>query len=148
MKACSKAILVGLVPALLAAALYAGPALADKAAAESLINRWFRSLQAADSEALGAIIADKAEIVLEDMGVTQNRADFLASMDEWGDAIKGGSISQRLDDNATASGTTVTVLACYRFPSGEQLNREVFTVENGLIARSVQTKIADDCSAF
>jgi hypothetical protein len=109
-------------------------------------NRWYGALEVADGEALGAFLDDAATVVLNDLGVTQTKAEFLDSMDDWRDAIVGGAISHRIESGDLTSG--VTMLVCYRFAAGEQLNRERFTFNDGRVIGSEQDKAAADCSGF
>ncbi|HMQ57643.1 MAG TPA: nuclear transport factor 2 family protein [Rhizobiaceae bacterium] len=111
----------------------------------AIAQAWYAALQNADVSRLDAMLAPDAEIVLEDIGFTQDRAEFLASMPEWRDAIADGGIAWRMDAEA-ADG--FAAIACYRFTGNSVLAREVFSMRAGLIARSVQRKIADDCDGF
>lgn len=129
----------------LALALTAGGQ-AQAGDAETLMARWYASLEAADGESLAAIMDGGAEIVLNDIGIVQTKAEFLDSMSEWADAIDGGSIRHRIDGGSLDAG--LTVAACYRFTSGEMLNTEVFAFREGRILRSEQTKVADACDGF
>jgi hypothetical protein len=112
----------------------------------SLMARWYQSLEAADAEALSVLLSEDAEIILKDLDIGQDKAEFLASMDEWTDAIAGGSISHKLNERADTDMILVTV--CYRFKSSEQLNEEEFIIENGMIVSSTQAKVADSCKFF
>jgi hypothetical protein len=123
-------------------ALHGSPAQAQQDA-EGFANRWFAALEVADAEALGALLDDDATIVLNDLGVTQTKAEFLDSMDDWRDAIAGGRISHAVTSGSIAGGLAVEV--CYRFSSGMQLNREVFTFRDGRVLSSDQTRIGDNC---
>jgi hypothetical protein len=130
--------------ALAALVLLSQPARADAAA--DLLTRWFTALQAADAAALELLLDDGAEIRLNDLDLVQTKAEFLASMDEWQDAIDGGSITHRI--LATEPDGVVAAHVCYRFLGSEQLNAERFTLRAGRIAISDQTAIADTCSGM
>lgn len=130
---------------LLAAAcliLSASPLLADPAA---VLDRWYAELQTGDDAAISAMLSDDAVIVLEDIGVEQTKAEFLDSLEEWRDAINGGSIAWKLE---SAEGNSATALACYRFPDSEMEVRETFTFSGDQIARSVQTEAGQACEGF
>lgn len=127
--------------AALFALVLAGPATAD----EALVARWYAALEKADGEALAALLAPEATVTLHDLDIVQDRAEFLASMEEWADAIAGGSIRYRIeqDDERTAA-----VLVCYRFTGSEALVRETFGFRDGLVSGNTQAAVADDCSGF
>ena len=110
-----------------------------------ILDRWYALLVKADAVGLAGMLAPKARITLEDIGTTQTKREFIDSMEEWREAIDGGSIHYRIE--ATAAGTA-TALVCYRFASNELLTREVFRIASGLITRSVQTKEADSCQSL
>lgn len=116
----------------------AAPVLADEA---ETIDRWYAALAKADGEALAALLAPDAAIRLQDVGVAQTKAEFVASMDEWKSAIAGGSIRYK-PDGASA------YKVCYDFPNNDLLTREVFTFANGLIASSEQLSLAKSCGGF
>lgn len=120
----------------------AGLARADDRA---LIDRWFTALARADAAELGDLLSENAEVELADVGVTLGKAEFLDSMDEWSEAVKNATIRHRIEGE---DGTVTTVLSCYAFPDNEQLVRETFDVREGLVARNVQTPVAESCAAF
>ena len=124
---------------LLCAAL---PATADPA---EILDRWYDALMQPDRAVLAALLDEDATITLEDLDIDQTRDEFIESMDEWEDAVKGASEQHRLDSTV---GDTVTMLVCYRFPENELLMRESFTFAGERIARSMQATVAEDCSAF
>lgn len=109
----------------------------------ALAKAWYDALQAADAEALGAMLAPQAEIVLPDLDLSQTRAEFIESLDEWKDAIEGGTIRHRIDRNAA---TAIALTVCYAFQSGEFLAAELLELDaEGRIARSTQTGIGEAC---
>jgi hypothetical protein len=128
----------------LAFILLAQPARADGAA--DLLTRWFAALQAADATALEPLLEEGAEIRLNDLDLVQTKPEFLASMDEWQDAIDGGTITYRISGTDTAG--VVEASVCYRFSGSEQLNKERFTLRSGRILISDQTAIAENCSGM
>lgn len=99
----------------------------------------------AATERMGKLLAEGANIELKDIDVTQNREEFLESMDQWFDAMEMGRIAYRIEDS---SQTSVTTIVCYDFGTSQALNRERFALEAGEISGSVQERIADDCSEF
>jgi hypothetical protein len=107
-----------------------------------ILERWYALLGKADATGLDGLLASRAKIKLDDLGTTQTKAEFLQSMDGWREAIDGGTIRFRID--STAAGRA-TALVCYRFKSNDLLTREVFLMVRGLITRSEQSKVGDDC---
>ena len=128
----------------LAAALLLGvaPASADD---EAVIGRWDSALLVADRTELPDLLADNARIRLGDLGIEQSKQEFIASMDEWQGAVSGAAIRHRIEKTA---GGTVTVIACYDFPSNEMLMQETFAIAGGHISASSQSTIAESCEAF
>jgi hypothetical protein len=113
--------------------------------AEALVEKWYAALEAADRSAFEEIIADDAVITLSDLETDQNKREFIASLDEWQDAMQGASIRHKIE---TATPETASVLVCYKFPGNETLGRETFRVADGRIRESVQTTIGDSCAEF
>jgi hypothetical protein len=111
----------------------------------AVIDRWYAALVDADPARLGALLADDATIELDDIGVTQTKAEFLDSMDEWKEAVSGAETRYNI---VGAEGATTTVLACYDFPDNDLTMRETFRIENDLIVASTQTTANPDCAAF
>lgn len=113
-------------------------AVADDA---SIVDAWYAALAKPDRAAIETLLAREAKIVLNDLGVTQNRAEFLDAFSEWEATIsEGGSIRHRLDGGA--------YLACYDFIDNKVLLRETFKIANGAISESIQDKVADGCEGF
>jgi hypothetical protein len=107
-----------------------------------LLDRWYALLERADTDGLSGLLARSAKIELNDLGVTQTKQQFLASMDEWRAAIDGGSIRYRIE--TTAAGSAIA-LVCYDFASNDLLTRETFTFVAGHITRSQQRTVAKEC---
>ncbi|RWA80537.1 DUF4440 domain-containing protein [Mesorhizobium sp.] len=119
--------------------------LAARADDSVIIDRWYSALLAADRTELSALLADDARMTLEDLGVVQNKQEFIASIDEWQGAVAGATIRHRIEKSENGE---TTVLACYDFPENDTLMRETFTVLGGRITASTQTAIAQDCSGY
>ena len=128
---------IGLATAILAVS----PVAAD----EALIGRWYAMLNAANADGLAGMLADNVVIRLDDLGVEQDKAAFIASMDEWKVAVAGAGIRFKVEG---AEGAVTTVRTCYDFPDNDILMRETFSVAGGLITENRQSRIADDCAAF
>lgn len=129
--------------ACLALGLVAGMSTPARADENPTISTWYAALAASDREKLGELLADDAVIVLEDLGIEQTKAEFIAALDEWETAVDGAEIRHRID-GAENGMTAVTV--CYDFPDNQLLTRELFAIDAGHITKTIQTSIADDCS--
>ncbi|TIW86208.1 MAG: nuclear transport factor 2 family protein, partial [Mesorhizobium sp.] len=80
----------------------------------AIISRWYSALLAADRTELSDLLADDVRIQLEDLGIVQNKQEFIASIDEWKGAVAGAAIRHRLEKS---EGGVTTVVACYDFPN-------------------------------
>lgn len=134
-----RAIFAGVV---LAVAICAVPLQA--LAQQSIIDRWYEALLKADRAALSELLADDATITLDDLDVTQTKAEFIASMDEWETAAKGARIRHKIESEV---GDTTMVLACYDFPGNDMTMREMFTTRDGRIVANTQSTVGDGCEA-
>ena len=110
-----------------------------------LLSRWYDALVAVEREEISALLAPDATIELKDIGVTQTGAEFVASLDEWADAIKGGSIRHKITGD---SAETVSVVVCYSFASSAMMTSENFVFAGKQIVSSVQETIATNCGGF
>ncbi|MCR9121521.1 MAG: nuclear transport factor 2 family protein [Phyllobacteriaceae bacterium] len=124
---------------------------ADKVNAVAAVNGWYASLlpgQDADAMAAraGALLAEDAVIDLRDLGITQTRDEYLESLDVWADAVAGGTVAHRIEPGYDATSVAATV--CFRFADNEVLNRETFTLSDGLIVNAVFVQLGDDCTDF
>lgn len=126
---------------LVGVALLATSARADNA----VIDRWYNALLAVDRAAISSLLAEDARIKLDDLGVEQSKAEFIASMDEWETAGADARIRHRVEK--TESGVT-TVIACYDFPANDILMRETFAIAGDLITASSQAAVAETCDAY
>ena len=125
-----------------AAAMFAA---LEAVAQESVVDRWYDALLVADRAALSELLARDATIRLDDLGVTQTKEEFIASMDEWQTAVKGAKIRHRVESEM---GDTVAVLTCYDFPNNDMTMRETFTTKDGLIVANTQMTIGEDCDGI
>jgi hypothetical protein len=130
---------------LVVAALLSALAPALAAGNDDTITRWYSMLVAANEDGLASLLSDKAAIKLEDIGITQNKSEFLGTMGEWRIAIAGGGIRHKVEKT---DGDVTTVLACYDFAENDILIRETFKIDGGLISENTQARVADDCKAF
>jgi hypothetical protein len=118
------------------------PAFADDGA---VIDRWYAALLAADRAGLAELLSDDARIDLADLGVEQDKQEFLDSMDEWEASVKGAAIRHRIEKS---EGGVSTVFACYDFPGNDLLMHETFTIAGDQITASSQAAIAENCDSF
>lgn len=114
-------------------------------AQESIVDRWYAALLKADGAALSELLAENATIRLDDIGVTQSKQEFLASMDEWQSAVKGATIRHKIE---AEMGDTVAVRTCYDFPNNDMTMRETFTTKDDLIVANTQMTIGENCDGF
>jgi hypothetical protein len=118
------------------------PAFADDGA---VIDHWYAALLAADRAGLSELLSDDARIDLADLGVEQDKQEFLDSMDEWEASVKGAAIRHRIEKS---EGGVSTVFACYDFPGNDLLMHETFTIAGDRITASSQAAIAENCDSF
>lgn len=114
----------------------------------SLLDVWYSALFDVNRVTLTQLLADNAEIRIEDIGVTQSKDEFLQSMDEWQDIAASANFAWQLDPDAPVDASRATALVCYQFPDNEVLIRDVFTFDDGKILSDVQTKLGDSCEEF
>jgi hypothetical protein len=112
---------------------------------KALVERWYAALEKIDRGSFADILSDKAKITLGDLDIIQTKAEFITSLDEWEDAMRGAAIRHAIDSDADG---LITVSVCYKFPDNEALGREVFAFEGGKIVGSEQETIADTCESF
>jgi hypothetical protein len=131
--------------AIFAAALFfASPAFAEDDHS-GLLDRWYDALVAVEREEISALLSPDAKIELKDIGVTQTAAEFVESLDEWADAIKGGSIRHKITADAAE---TVSASVCYTFTSSAMMTKEDFVFAGKQIVSSVQETVATNCDGF
>ncbi|CCV04627.1 conserved exported hypothetical protein [Mesorhizobium metallidurans STM 2683] len=111
----------------------------------AIISRWYSALLVADRTELSDLLADDVRIKLDDLGVVQNKQEFIASIDDWQGAVAGAAIRHRIEKT---EGGVITVIACYDFPNNDMLMQETFAVTNNRITASSQAAIAENCDAY
>ena len=111
----------------------------------AIIDRWYSALLVADRTELSDLLADDVQIKLDDLGVVQNKQEFIASIDDWQTAVTGAAIRHRIEK--TEAGVT-SVIACYDFPSNEMLMQETFAISGNRITASSQAALAESCEGY
>lgn len=124
--------------------LAAFPALAD-AAGEAVLARWYGALAVVDREEIAALLDEAAVITLDDVGIEQTAPEFIDALDEWADAINGGSIRHRVTTQADGG---LVAIVCYSFTQSALMTEERFTISDGHTTGSRQKSLADTCDAF
>lgn len=117
-------------------------------AQNTLLDRWYTALFDLNRVAIADLLADDVVISLEDLGVTQTKAEFIEGLDEWEEVVKDANLAWQLEDGTEADATEASVLVCYQFPDNELLIREVFGFRKSKIISSVQTTVGDSCENF
>ncbi len=112
---------------------------------KALTDRWYAALISSNRAEIAGLLSDKAIISLDDIEIQQTKAEFLASLDEWENAMKGSTIRHAIESDEAEK---MTIMVCYQFPDNESLTREIFTFEVGKIIASAQSTIADNCDAL
>src|SRR3954462_12039498 len=119
----------------LVAALLSALSPAPAADNDDIIPRWYSMLVAANEDGLASLLSDKVVIKLEDIGISQNKSEFLGTMGEWRIAIAGGGIRHKVEKT---EGDVTTVRACYDFAENDILMRETFRIDGGLVVENTQ----------
>lgn len=114
---------------------------------KTAIKPWFQALSPVDREVISELLADDAQIELKDYDITQSKEEFVEALDNWEEAIESGSIAFKIDEDASSE-ENITTKVCYKFSSNELLTVETFEFNEGMIIKSVQETIADDCAEF
>ena len=117
-------------------------------AQNTLLDRWYTALFDVNRVAIADLLAEDVIINLEDLGVTQTKAEFIESLDEWEDVVKNANLAWQLEEGAEVGPNEASVLVCYQFPDNEMMIREVFGFRGSKIISSVQTTVGDSCENF
>lgn len=114
---------------------------------KTMIKPWFQALSPVDREVISQLLAEDAKIELKDYDIMQSKEEFVDALDAWEDAIENGTIAYKIEEDAS-SDDNITTKVCYKFPSNELMTIETFEFEDGLIIKSVQETVSEDCSDF
>lgn len=106
---------------------------------------WFEALQTHDKGKVSQLLSNDAVIELKDLGITQTKAEFVDSLDQWAELNKGATILTRF---VSSTENTTEIEVCYRFANNEVLTRETYAITNLMISKSVQEEIGKSCPAF
>lgn len=117
-------------------------------AENDILERWYTALFDVDREALSELLAEEAVIQLEDLGVTQTKAEYIASLDEWEEIARNTNFAWQIDAEAPQEADQATALVCYQFPDNDLMMREIFSFGDGKITGSVQSTVGDTCEEF
>jgi len=121
---------------------------ASASAQNTLLDRWYTALFDVNRVAIADLLAEDVIINLEDLGVTQTKAEFIESLDEWEEVAKNANLAWQLEEGTEAGPNEASVLVCYQFPDNEMMIREVFGFRESKIISSVQTTVGDSCENF
>ena len=97
----------------LAAALLSSAMARASADEDVVIERWYSALLVADRTELSELLAGELRMKLDDIGVVQDKQDFIASIHEWRGAVAVATIRHRTEKSESGE---IMVLACYDFP--------------------------------
>ncbi len=114
-------------------------------AQNAIIESWYSALGTADRAVFDKILADDATVILEDIDTIQTKDEFLASLDEWKNAVRNAKVRHRIGG---VEGDTMTVFVCYQFPANTTYTREIFNFRNGRIIESAQSSLGGACEGF
>lgn len=107
-----------------------------------VVQNWYDGLRIANSATFEEILTDNAIIELGDLGISQSKAEFISSLDQWKQVNKGAVITAKL---ASSANSIIEANVCYKFPSNEVYNRETFELIDGKISKSIQEQISKNC---
>ncbi|MEM9279522.1 MAG: hypothetical protein AAGA76_13190 [Pseudomonadota bacterium] len=106
------------------------------------INRWYEALRTVNRPTFERLLADSAMIDLKELGIVQNKNEFIESLDNWENVAGDVQISTT---TVTSANSQIVVDVCYEFPSNSFTNRETFFLGGGLITGQEQEKLRDEC---
>ncbi len=114
----------------------------------SILDLWYAALYDVNRVTIAGLLAEEASMRLDDRGIVQTKAEYLASLDEWEDIVASADFAWQLDATLPADANGATALVCYQFPDNEVLIRERFSFSSGKIVESVQATVSDSCDSF
>ena len=113
------------------------------------LTAWYAALQKPDVSAIESLMAPEDfspfKYEITDLGIEQNRKEFIESMAEWAGAISGGSIDYKITEEGEGF---YTALVCYRFVGSELLAEENVGVYDTKITSVAQVAKGDSCADF
>ena len=113
------------------------------------LTAWYAALQKADVTAMEGLMApeDFSPFTYEitDLGIEQNRKEFIESMAEWAGAISGGTIDYKITEEGEGF---YTALVCYLFVGSDLLAEENVGVYDTKITSVAQVAKGDSCADF
>ena len=113
------------------------------------LTAWYAALQKADVTAMESLMAPEDfspfNYEVTDLGIEQNRKEFIESMAEWAGAINGGSIDYKITEEGEGF---FKALVCYRFVDSELLAEENVGVYDTKITYIAQAAKGDSCANF
>ena len=140
---------LSLTVALLIAALPTLATAQTKLEKDESLTAWYAALQKADVTAMEGLMIpeDFSPFAYEitDLGIEQNRKEFIESMAEWAGAISGGSIDYKITEEGEGF---FTALVCYQFVGSEFLAEETVSVYDTKITSIAQVAKGDSCADF
>jgi len=126
---------------IIAALLTIIPAIANAEGA-SLIDQWYTALKTSDRASFAELLSEDAKIDLNDLGISQTKAEFIEALDNWEDVASDLTLTYTAQD---INATRVTAEVCYKFSAGSFTNLETFTFAEGRIINQIQEKMKDGC---
>ena len=113
------------------------------------LTAWYAALQKPDVAAMESLMAPEDfspfKYEITDLGIEQNRKEFIESMAEWAGAINGGSIDYKITEEGEGF---FKALVCYRFVGSELLAEENVGVYDTKITSIAQAAKGDSCADF
>lgn len=94
---------------------------------------------------ISEIVSDDLVVELRDLGITQNRDEFLESLPQVREALEEKPVTHRIMEVGEG---VIVVTACYEFNSNDFLARETVSFTDNLISTVVQEELSDDCAAM
>lgn len=108
-----------------------------------LATKWYSALKTSNQAIFKELIADDATLEINPLEITQTKAEYIATLDNWEETTKDLTLIMK---GINASGeTTVTAIVCYRFSENSYLNEERFVFLDDKITSFSQNRKTDEC---
>ena len=122
----------------------------DRVSAMALVSQWYVAHLAGHGnnvlvDTISDLLADDARIDLPDLGIVQTKTEYVVALDNWPDAIEGGTIAHVV---TAADGVSATAKVCYRFVDNELLAEETFAFTGGQVSALTSKTLAETCAGF